>query len=244
MLNRFALPFFTAALVVLSTALPATVLAQMPFTLDVKDSTAVVRGDQLIDMKVLITNTQSEPIDVRAVRFRNELPDSDFYTAICFGAMCYPPEMDTPPAARIGPGETVEFKLSVGTNRTDYEVAEVRTTIRFDTGVLSDYTEQDFRVTFDGTASAPAASFDAALAAWPNPARTSATVPLSANEIAGGVDRVLLVDALGRTVIDLRDVTETADGVRLDVTSVPDGAYFYRVDAGGASRTGRVVVAH
>jgi hypothetical protein len=239
--NRFTLPFLTAALIVGAAMLPTAARAQVPFTVDVHDSAVVMREGQTLDLKATITNNDFTQINVRAVRLMNDVPGALWYTAMCFGEQCFPPDMDIAPPARVMPGGSVEFKLTVATEETSYGTGEVRAQIRWDTGEGTDGVVQTFVVTIDGTSSAPTVELVDERAAYPNPARTSAMIPL---DVTAETARVQLVDAMGRVVVDLRDAATSADGIRVDVSDVPDGAYFYRVDADGTARTGRVVVAH
>lgn len=242
---RFTLPLFAAAAIALGAAFcPVVAGAQPRFVVEVHDSSAVLREGQVIDLKATIRNTDITTINVRAIRIENQLPPGGWYTAMCFGEQCYPPDMDIAPDARIEAGASVEFKLSVGTELTEYGQGVVRAKIQFDTGMLTDAVEQEFVVVFDGTAAAPGESDDVVRTAWPNPARTSAFIPLEPSDRASAGLRLQLVDALGRTVIDQREILPVGDGVRVDVGGIADGAYFYRLDVDGATRTGRIVVAH
>ncbi len=100
------------------------------------------------------------------------------------------------------------------------------------------------RFDLDGTVSAelPAAAETAALAVFPNPARTSAAFRFRTD--APGYVRITLLDALGRTVAVLAD-GEMAAGeqtVRADVSRLPAGVYVARVAAGGRVQTQRLTV--
>jgi hypothetical protein len=243
MSNRLILPCLTAAFFAAVAMAPSSADAQASFTVDIHDSSAVLREGQVIDLKATITNNDLSPINVRAVRVTNDLPGPLWYTAMCFGEHCYPPDMDIAPPVKLEPGASVEFKLTVATEETSYGLGQVSSRITWDAGEGTPQVTHLFVVDIDGTAAAPGEQTVAARNAWPNPARTSAIIPIEAGVRAENA-RVQLVDALGRTVVDMRDAATTADGIRIDVANVPDGAYFYRVDIDGTARTGRVVVAH
>lgn len=91
-------------------------------------------------------------------------------------------------------------------------------------------------------AEAPAVGADAALAAFPNPARGAATLRVRLD--APGHARLTLLDALGRTVAVLLDGEQAAgeQTVRVDTARLPAGVYAARLDAGGRVRTARLTV--
>src|SRR5688500_8605120 len=124
MQNRFILPCLSALVMLVAIALPSSAIAQLPFKVDVPDSIVTMREGQLLDVKAYITNLASEPIDVRAVRFRNEIPEGAWYTAMCFGDQCYTAETNVTPPARIAAGATAEFKLTVGTDEPSYGIEQ------------------------------------------------------------------------------------------------------------------------
>lgn len=239
---RFILLSALAALAII-VATPAPAAAQS-FALDVHDSIKVLHGEVVVDLKVTITNLDVSPVSIRAIRLKNELPEgATWYSALCFGEMCYPPDVDTPPAANIAPGGTADFKLTVGAESVRPRNDTVRVTVRFDAGPLSDGVIQEFVVISEATSAAPDERTITVRSVRPNPARTSTIIPLEPGDRTAGLS-LQIIDALGRTVADLRDLSADADGIRVDVGSLRDGAYFYRLDVDGAARSGRFVVAH
>jgi hypothetical protein len=244
MSHRFTLPSLLM-LAIAAVAPSSRATAQgLPFSVSVHDSVRVLHPGEVIDMKATITNQSFGPITVRAVRYLNDLPDSTWYSAMCFGDLCYPPDMDVSPGARIDPGESVEFKLTIGTEHLTFDNDTLFVGIRFDAGDLTDYLEQVFTVVADGTASAPAESARDRVEAFPNPAATVATLPLGGLTAGRGAVDVQIVDALGRVVSRVEGAPAGADGVRVDVSELKDGAYFFRLENDGDVRVGRVVVAH
>lgn len=242
MFNRFALPIFAAVAAIAAAANPSSALAQLPFSVTVYDSVLTLSGEQVIELKAKITNESFVPIEVRAVRLVNELPDTSVWsTAMCFGDLCYPADMNETPKASIPVGGSVLFKLTVAAFTSEYESGRVRAAIRFDTGPVTDGVEQEFIVNIDGTSWVDGDTRAAINVARPNPARSMTTLPFDAPTIASTAD-VMLLNALGRVALTLHDVALTDDGVRVDVSSVPNGAYIYRVIADGKASTGRVIV--
>jgi hypothetical protein len=233
------------AAIAIIAASPVRSAAQEQFSIDVHDSIKILRGEQVAELKVTITNLSVDDINVTAIRTMNVLPEgTTWYSAMCFGDMCYPPDMDTPPAAHIAAGGTADFKLTVGAEEVGKRNDTVRVAVRFNAGPLSDGFFQEFLVISEATSAAPLETGRSLRIAYPNPARTSAIVPIESGVSAASGVRVQLVDALGRIVADMRDLTPGADGVAVDVSTIADGAYFYRLDANGAISTGRIVVAH
>jgi photosystem II stability/assembly factor-like uncharacterized protein len=73
------------------------------------------------------------------------------------------------------------------------------------------------------------------LAIYPNPASGSCSV--SYHTAATGVARLSLIDALGREVMRREDLLEAGEHHRsLDLSTLPDGRYLLRVEAGGVTR--------
>lgn len=233
----------TLAALAIIVASPAPAIAQ--FAVEVHDSIRILRGEQVVDLKVTIRNIDFSPVEVFATREVNEIPEgSTWYTALCFGDLCYPPEVVKASSATIAVGGTAEFKLTVGAETIRAQSDTVRVVVRFDAGPLSDGVVQEFIVISEGVAAAPNEAVTTLRVAWPNPARTSANIPLEPGDRAADGVRLQLVDALGRTVVDMHDVAPTGDGVLVDVSNIADGAYFYRLDVDGVIRNGRIIVAH
>lgn len=224
-------------------ALPSRAVAQLPFSIDVHDSVVALHEGQFIELKAVVTNISSLPIDVRAIRVSNELPDTLWFTAMCFGDQCYPFEMNETPPAHILPGDTVLFKLSVGSVTDAYGRGQVRTGIRFDTGEFTAALAQTFVVNIDGTSSAPDEGVEYIVSAWPNPATSRLTIPTGNLKTSTSLS-VQLIDVMSTVVLNSRDVVVSDDGVSVDVSGLANGTYFYRVADGSSVRLGRIVVAH
>lgn len=68
-------------------------------------------------------------------------------------------------------------------------------------------------------------------------------VPASTTVILPGSGELQLIDGVGRTIRDLR-TTKEANGTIVDVSSLPNGPYTYRMNMGVCFRTGRLIVQH
>jgi hypothetical protein len=214
--------------------------AQLPFTIEVHDSTATIGPLEVIDLKAYVTNAGSESIDVRLQRIVNELPNNYWFTALCFGPNCYEYTNDSPPPTTLTPGERVEFKLTVGLMDSFPRPTDAaRVQIKFDTGLLTDAITVEFRINAK-VAGVREETILAGRPAWPNPASERLTIPLPPDVPTSGAHAVI-VDQLGRIVASVDEVA-SARQISVDISSLPEGAYRYRLSAGERVWSAPVVI--
>lgn len=196
---------------------------------------------------VEITNQSQNTIELHVTRTQNDLPDTnEWYSALCFGTMCYSKDLSAPPPATLGPGEKFHFELSV---QGGYELnSSARIKVNFATGLFGGGTEKEFSVKIEESVSSVGSGSTAALtAAYPNPARSTVSIPLPAVSSVRNI-RLELCDAAGARVADLTDRAGTAlaggaDKIDLDVSNHPNGHYFYRLMLNGRSIIGPIIIA-
>lgn len=206
----------------------------------------ITPGD-VAQFPVEITNQSQNDVDLIVRRTENALPDTtDWFSALCFGVVCYSKDMSSPPPATIKPGEKFHFELSV---QGGYQVNSTgRIKVTFGAGLFGGTTEKEFIVRVNESASSVGTGSTAALsAAYPNPARSTVSIPLPAVSSVRNL-KLELCDATGARVADLTDRAGTAiaggaDKVDLDVSSHPSGHYFYRLMFNDRSITGPIVIA-
>lgn len=236
---------FAAAGLVIGAADAAAQTDVLHFEIPTLDKT--IKPGDAAQFPVEITNQSQNPVDLIVTRTENALPDTnEWYSALCFGIVCYSQYMDSPPAATIQPGEKFHFELSVQGGTQPNATARIK--VRFAAGLFGGATEKEFVVRVDETVSSVGTGSTAALsAAYPNPARSTVSIPLPAVSSVRNL-RLELCDATGARVADLTDRATTAlaggaDKVDLDVSSHPSGHYFYRLMLNGRSITGPIVIA-
>jgi hypothetical protein len=228
MLNRFYLLTLAACLFVLVSTMSAT--AQLAFNLDVHDSVITLYEGQLVEFKATLSNTGTEPVAVRASRYRNQLPGETWATAMCFGEQCFLPSMDVTPPEMIAPGATILFKLSVTTEDAKYGNTQVRTGIRFDTGDFTAGINQEFVVNVDGTSSVGDNPNSFSLT-FPNPANRSLSIPLGAIFQGETELRLTVCDAVGRVVSVSQQKYNANEPLRVDVSALRPGFYLFQASS-------------
>lgn len=222
----------------------ATAAAQdASFTVEVHSQTATLGPGGFAEFKMLVQNNTGSQLRLAVVRTANQRPDSTWKTSICYDDLCFIDTLSYPPPFELKAGQTRYVKLNVeaGMDLRPDMVCHVVMEI-------SSLTGEVVQKEFDVTASVSSVNDRgavAALAAYPNPARSVLNIPLP--EVAAGAHGLSLkiYDARGLQVADLSSMARgSSDVVRFDVSNMPSGAFHYVLEADGTRRTAQFVVAH
>lgn len=217
-----------------------------PFTLSAEEPRRTISVGQFTEFEITLSNSAPNDFDVRVIRIVDQMPDINWYSSICTLVECYPKEVDTLPVQTVyGDGGSIITFVHVFSIET---AGTARVTLRFETLDGEHVMTQDLEVTasFPGSVE-PGEPVAAALAAFPNPASESATIPLSVSTSGTESVRLELFDIRGARVADLSDDARRAldggsAGVRVDLRALPAGYYRYRLDRDGIIRSGSLVV--
>jgi hypothetical protein len=232
---RYALVAFTA---ILLTVLHVPVAAQATFSLELKDTSAVVGPGSLYNFQLYIHNNSANSLDIVVNRIVNDLPSASWFTNICTGDLCYDQSVSITDPVRIAPGGKADVKLSVVTGQEIGKSADI--VLRFDGGLGVGSIEQGFHATVAASGIGIDNPALLASAPYPNPAATQFTLRLA--EPAANVSLRLFDPARG-TMIDMRDrLTPVASGLSVDLAGISSGTYIYRLNADGETSTGSIVV--
>jgi hypothetical protein len=193
------------------------------------------------EFNVSVVNEGFANMEIYAVRSLNDLPDDAWFSTICMGDLCYAPDVSTTNPVVVASGATYLIKFTVYTG-------EVPSTGSFQLKVYAKINGEDeelgsidFSVSASSESSVPVITTPPGLLAYPSPA--SGSVTISGTGVTD-TDRIDILDASGRIVMTVDgNRTLSSAGVNVDVSSLPSGAYFYRIVGSEAIETGRFVVA-
>lgn len=245
MRTRTLLPIMlVAALVVVAAG--QRVQAQLVFAVSAEDTSVVVTPSGIANFSVTISNLFLGDVSIILIRTKNELPDSTWVSALCTGESCYPPWIDTLPVLKIPAGKSKTCKLTVVAGTVPNQTARMALTISDVDGVQSERREFSVRIEGLNAGVSNETTADAG-AAYPNPARTSVTIPLPRH--AGSAPVALeLFDMLGNRVMDASNAAEAAvasgsGSVHVDLSALATGEYYYRLIAGSRTVVRAIAVA-
>lgn len=228
----------TAVVVVILTASTALANGAVSVT---EETTTTIGLLEAKEFNVSVANDGFSSMEIYAVRSVEELPDQKWFSTICMGDLCYAPAVSTTNPVMVPSGMTYKIKFTVYSG-------EVSSTGSFQLKVFAKSNGEDvelgsidFSVSASDESSVPVITTPVNLLAYPSPASGSLTI--SGTEIIDA-DRLEVLDAAGRVVMTVEGPDSRSPfGVNLDVSTLPVGAYFFRLVGGEAIETGRFVVA-
>lgn len=195
-----------------------------------------VSGEIVVEMDV--TNNSSGSIDVLLQRYEEDMvPGSQ--SAICWGGLCYPPNVSlSPSATTIGAGQTVlaECQLHYYPNGNP-GVSTISYTL-FDGANVND--SVFVTVHYDGLMTSIEVNYGIETKAYPNPANDFVTLKLDSEVEAGTM--VELISSVGTVVTEMGI---SGNEARIATADLAEGMYFYRIlNNQTVNASGRIIVQH
>lgn len=226
---------FVAVILTASTALANGAVSVM------EETTTTIGFVEAKEFNVNVANEGFTDMQIYAVRSVEEIPDDKWFSTICMGDLCYAPSVSITNPVSVAAGMTYKIKFTVYSG-------DVPSTGSFQLKVFAktggediELGSVDFSVSASDESSIPTITAPVNLVAYPSPAVGSLTI--SGTGITDA-DRLEVLDAAGRIVMTVEGTDRLSlNGVNLDVSTLPVGAYFFRLIGSEAIETGRFVVA-
>jgi hypothetical protein len=215
--------------------------AYAQISLEIHDTVKTVAPDGDYNFKVLATNTSNASVQLTVIRTETHYPNqTEWYSAICNGELCYPPDASETDPILLAPGQSADIKLymKAGTqlNTTG------KTKLAFKVGFDPSAPTVEFTMNVADVASVPAMLQLAGSALYPNPTTgrirfdyslpTSGDVAISVSSMTG--QQLLLpvaeFQAAGSHSLDL------------DLSTLPVGAYVVTLNSRSTRGTQIVTV--
>ncbi len=227
-----------ATVLALAVAATASARAQALFTLEVHDTVGTIVAGGSLDFHVTVRNTGSSDVTFYVERTINDAPDG-WSSSVCTNELCYPPTRDKTDATTLPGNGTVDVKLTVNAGTTADESGHFELAFSTDFGFPQ---AVDFHATSAVSGVTLGSGALVAAAAYPNPASTHLTIPL-ATQSRPSLTRVAIFDARGnRVALDDAQLRVASTSISVDVSTLPAGSYFFRVEDGDRRDAGSFVV--
>ena len=243
--KRFTDVKYSAILYPLSTALVAVILTSTAAFANgavsvMEETTATIGFLSAKEFNVSVVNEGFANMEIYAVRTVEELPDQDWFSTICMGDLCYAPSVSTTNPVIVPGGAVYKIKFTVYSGEVPSSGAFQLKVFAKVNGEGIELGAIDFSVSASDESSVPVITQPTELRAYPSPAASSLTI--TGTDITDA-ERLEVLDAAGRVVMTLDGApTLSPYGVSLDVSTLPAGAYFFRLVGSEAIETGRFVV--
>lgn len=195
----------------------------------------------IVEFHVTVRNLTAQQLVLDVRRVTNQLPDTSWTSFICYPGRCLDPATDAPEPLAIDPLGSQEVKLTVSAPHP----GTGRVSVAFST-LGTGATTREFVVRNSGLSGAgPIDRNSEPLAVHPNPASTFTLIPIP--QTTADAIRLEIYDAGGNRVADLSSIANVAVGggaryFELNLSSMKNGSYIYRLAMGGAATSGRFVV--
>ncbi|MCB2218792.1 MAG: T9SS type A sorting domain-containing protein [Bacteroidetes bacterium] len=199
-----------------------------------KEGTAT---DEII-VEMDVTNTSGAAMDVLLQRYEEDMvPGSQ--SAICWGGLCYPPNVSlSPSATNIGAGQTVlaECQLHYYPNGNP-GVSTISYTL-FDAANAND--SVFVTVLYDGLMTSIEVNYGLEANVYPNPANENVTIALE-----GEMNDNSIVELMTLTGAVVAKAEIHNNKARINTTNIAEGLYFYQVKSNQtATVSGRIIIQH
>ena len=196
----------------------------------------VYNEELIIDIDV--TNNSAAPIDVFLQRYELDMV-SGAQSAICWGGLCYPPNVSlSPSATTVGAGQTVEAECQLHYYPNGFPGVSTISYTFFDGANVND--SVSFIVHFDGLMTSIEVNYGIEAQAYPNPANDYFTLKFDQEVEAGST--VEIINTIGSVIAEQ---PVSGNETRLNTTTLAEGIYFYRLrNNQTVNTTGRIIVKH
>lgn len=218
----------------------------LPYTVEVDTQSKTISPAGFAKFDIKITNTADYELDMYVERLESNMPDENWYASFCFNGACYDATVTELPPAKLPPGGLTMLELTVVAGNEVNSTGTVKVlTSNF---LRSNSIIKEYSVTVsNGSAVLTEVPGAANALAFPNPASSYTQVAIpeafkGAHDVAA-----TLFNARGEQVADLSTealnaVQSGSDGLRVDLTGLTPGAYYYTLSTGSKKAAGSVMV--
>lgn len=206
----------------------------------IEEQTTTIGLESAIDFNIYLSYEGFGSLSFYAERTLNSLPDQNWFSTICMDDYCYRDTENKTEPVSVASGETYHVKFSVYTS--DIEAAG-----NFQLKLIASGPGAEVLGTLDFSVASSGASSvtfieSPVITPFPTPATTALTIPVTSLLTESTTLEIFDASGASVTILDRATLESNDQGIRLNVSEFPVGAYFFRIRENGVLRTGRFLV--
>lgn len=224
-MNRLSYLFAGFAAAMCALLLTSSAFAQGVNVTPTSATTVAISPEGYHEFNVTVRFDGFSPLTFYVERTVNDLPDDNWQTAICMADLCYSATVSKTDPVTLMPNQDYKVKLNVITGADKEKTGRV--VLKFvEDGFGTSFGEIEFITTTSDVASVPTITNLADLA-FPNPALTDLTIPLTA---VSSPQQVEVYNLMGLKVATFSDAEVIGNNeLRFSLANFAAGLYHYKI---------------